>query len=127
MVEQIKVMFPAFETEAFPIESCIIQSRRDPEVFDSEHLYLCVHVSPMRPTECTLEHMRPYIAKEGHSIRYGWANWESEFAIMHKENAPYAASTRVVAWLKVENPLMFAPEKWLTETEYEYKPHQAGQ
>lgn len=117
-------LFPGFETEAFPVDSCTIQNKIESEVFDSDEVYLCVLASSRWPNECKVDHMRPYLCKEGHSLSYGWVSIETGRPVMHVTKPIWPDATRVIAWKKVDSFSQFAPEKWPTETEHDHQPHQ---
>lgn len=120
-------LFADFETQSFPVDACTIQNSRESEVFDSDELYLCVLVSNRWPNECKMEHMRPYIAKDGHKMLYGWVSIETTRPIMHVENPVWPDATRVVAWKKVEEMTEFGPTAWPAEEESDVdQPDQAN-
>ena len=104
-------MFDDFETEKFPKESCTIQNAREKEVKDSPEgeVYLCVVVDKRFPNQCRLEHLRPYTAKNGRKLLFGWAQIDFDGFVDHITNSVHQDDQRVVAWKKVETPTRFMP------------------
>lgn len=92
--------FTDFETSSFPADSCTIQNSREPDVFESDEVYVCL---VRRDEECRLEHMRPCMAKEGHKLAFGWLSVESGRPPMPQDTQIWVDSSQVVAWKKEVN------------------------
>lgn len=105
-------MFDDFETKIFPVESCTKKNLREGELMDSDDVFLCVIVDHRWPDECKLEHLHPYIVKDGNQILYGWARIRFDGYVDHCINSIHEDDARVVAWKKVEKPVQFGPTKW---------------
>jgi len=106
-------MFNDFETEKFPKESCTVPNAREKDVKDSVEVYLCVVVDKRWPTQCRLERLRPYTAKDGRKTVFGWARVDFDGWVDHVSTPIHYDFERVVAWKKVEGePLNFMPPVW---------------
>lgn len=107
-------MFTGFETEKFPIESCTIQNSRENDIKDApdEEVYLCVIVDKRWPSQCRLEHLRPYVAKDGRKTLFGWTRIDFDGYVDHLTRPIHYDYERVVAWKKVEAVTNFSPKDW---------------
>lgn len=102
----------SFETKKFPAESCIKPSPHEEGCMDSEEIYLCVIVDRHYPSQCRMEHLRPYTAKDGRMTLYGWSRMDFDGYIDHVTRSIHDDDERVVAWKKVSEIFMFGPTKW---------------
>lgn len=107
-------MFDDFERVKFPEESCSIQNAREKDILDSVDVYLCIIVDKRWPTQCRLEHLHPYTAKDLDSEKrlFGWVRIDFDGYVDHITNPIHFDDERVVAWKKVEAPGSFMPSKW---------------
>lgn len=105
-------MFDDFEKTDFPVKSCTKKNPREKGLMDSDDLFLCVVVDRRWPDECKLMHLRPYTAKDGKKLLYGWAETNTDGYIDHYVNSIHGDDQRVVAWKRVEKPEQFGPSKW---------------
>lgn len=104
-------MFDDFERVTFPKEACTVQNSRERDVLDSTETYLCVIVDSRFPTECRLEHLRPYVLKD--TLKgdwFGWTRLTGMDVVDHITRSIYYDNARVVAWKRVESLETFLPE-----------------
>lgn len=100
MHEFIMEMFKDFERYTFPEWDCTIQNKREPEIFDSESIYLCVIVDD-RFKHFHVDCLRPYMCFGSDGTKYyGWAQVYSDGWIDHCERSVHDDHERVVAWHK---------------------------
>lgn len=106
----IKEMFPDFENVEFPAALCNVRNVREPEVMDSEALFLCVLVDMRFPTQFRAEHLHPYTAVDVHgygaegvrgAVLYGWTDGNNWYD--HQDNSVHEDDERVVAWKRIES------------------------
>lgn len=104
-------MFDDFERVKFPVESCTIPNVREKEIKDSTEVFLCIVVDKRWPTQCRLEHLRPYTAKDGRKTLFGWSRIDFDGFVDHITKPIHYDYERVTAWKKVEAPVNFMPPK----------------
>lgn len=107
-------LFGFFERNEFPASVCTVQNPREPEVMDAptEEVYLCVVVDRRWPTQCRLEHLRPYTAKDGDEVLFGWLRIDFDGYINHATKSIHLDNERVVAWKRVDAVIQFGPKEW---------------
>lgn len=99
-----------FNTGDFPWHLCTIQNEREPDVLDSDAIFLVVLVSKSTPHYFRVEQARPYTAKDledPNRIFYGWASVQTDGWFDHKERPIHEDDERVVAWKRVDEPVDF--------------------
>ena len=99
-----------FETEKFPVHACTQQNEREPDVHDSDEIYLVAIVDKRFPGVIGLEHARPYTARDlddPTKLLYGWAQVDFDGWIDHKNHSIHGDANRVVAWKRVEHQSNF--------------------
>ena len=102
-------MFDDFERDQFPTLACTIQNAREEGVMDSAETYLCVIVDVQWPNQARLEYLRPYTARDGEELLFGWSGIGSDYYVDHCTKPVHEDCTRVVAWKRVEAPASFMP------------------
>lgn len=98
-------IFQGFERAAFPESECTIPNAREPDVTDSDSVYLCVVVDDRFPHNANLEYLRPYTAVDYYNksmLLYGWACIDTDGYIDHCVHPIRGDHNRVVAWKKIE-------------------------
>ena len=101
-------IFTCFERSLFPESECTIPNTREPEVTNSDSVYLCVVVDDRFQDSVKLEYLRPYTAVDCHDksvLLYGWACIGTDGYEDHCERAIRGNHERVVAWKKVDASL----------------------
>lgn len=99
-------IFQGFERTVFPESECTIPNAREPEVKDSDSVYLCVVVDD-RFSRIELMFLHPYTAVhcEDGTTLYGWARISRDNYVDHCTRTIHCDNERVVAWKKVDAAL----------------------
>ena len=100
-------IFEGFERSLFPESECTIPNAREPEVTDSDSVYLCVIVDERFPYQFEVMFLHPYTAVDcmDGSTLYGWAQMGGMRFVDHCTRAIHDDHERVVAWKKVDAAL----------------------
>lgn len=97
-------IFNGFERTIFPESECTIPNAREPDVKDSDSVYLCVVVDDRFPHQFEVMFLHPYTAVdcEDGSTLYGWTRMDRNNYVDHCMRAIHCDHERVVAWKKVD-------------------------
>jgi len=100
-------IFQGFERTVFPESECTIPNVREPEVKDSDSVYLCVIVDQRFPYQFEVMFLNPYTAVDfmDGSTLYGWTRMGRKEHVDHCTRAIHEDDARVVAWKKVDAAL----------------------
>lgn len=97
-------IFKDFQRYIFPEWECTIPNAREPEVKDSDSVYLCVVVDDRFPHQFEVMFLHPYTAVhcEDGSTLYGWMRMGRKGCVDHCTRPIHLDLERVVAWKKVD-------------------------
>jgi hypothetical protein len=84
MKKHLEFLLDRFETEHFPTESCIVQDVREPEVLNSDKVFVCLIVDRRFDDIARLVLANPYIYK---GSMLGWVATDGSEIFSHKDNS----------------------------------------
>jgi hypothetical protein len=113
----VKSLFPGFETSGFPVDQCVAQDKREPEILNSNTLYLCVVVDHVLSDRLEVRVLSPYVCKleEGHmdfehsnnGNLFGWNTPNKDSYVDHFEHNIHDDDDVVVAWKRIDSAVDF--------------------
>jgi hypothetical protein len=84
MKKHLEFLLDRFETEHFPVESCIVQDAREPELFNSNKVFVCLIVDRRFDDIARLALANPYTYR---GSMLGWAATDGSEIFSHKDNS----------------------------------------
>lgn len=96
----------------FPKDECIIQNAREPDVFESEKVYLVLWIDIRFKNDKNITYAKPYIWRdENGKFAFGWTALSSSMVFGNVENSCQFYDEFVIGFIPVDNDFLERDEK----------------
>ena len=96
----------------FPKDECILQNAREPDVFESDKVYLVLWIDIRFNNDKQITYAKPYIYKdESGEAYFGWTALSSNMVLGNVENSCQFYDEFVVGFIPVDNEFLERDEK----------------
>jgi hypothetical protein len=125
-------MFKSFEAftysskENFPIDECVIQDEREPDVFNANTVYQVLYIDLRFPKEKMITYAKPYVWNDENGIsRFGWISTYTSEIFGNVENSCQFYDEFVIGFIRAnenyqeEDNELFKYYKQLIEGQYD--------